>query len=43
LEDSADMNLVLAEDLWRQGRKLCGPMPDSNNPIDRVLSRLSRQ
>jgi chloride channel protein, CIC family len=43
LEDSADMNLILAEDLWRQGQKLCSPLPNGNNPIDRVLARLSRQ
>ncbi len=43
LEDSADMNLMLAEDLWKQGQKLCSAMPTGNDPIDRVLARLSRQ
>jgi len=43
LEDSADTNLALAEDLWRQGQKLCGSVPESKNPIDRVLARLSKQ
>jgi chloride channel protein, CIC family len=43
LEDSADMNLMLAEDLWRQGHKLCSPLPDRSSPVDRVLARLSRQ
>jgi tetratricopeptide (TPR) repeat protein len=46
LEDSADMNLALAEDLWKQEEKLCG-MPHALNPndqaIERVLARLSRQ
>jgi CIC family chloride channel protein len=49
LEDSADMDLVLAEDLWKQGQKLCGaaspgalaPSPN-DEAVDRVLSRLSR-
>jgi CIC family chloride channel protein len=43
LEDLADTNLALAEDLWRQGQKLCGSTPESKNAIDRVLARLSRQ
>jgi tetratricopeptide (TPR) repeat protein len=52
LEDSADMNLMLAEGLWRQGQKLCGPTlitaeqqaPNPNDEaIERVLARLSRQ
>jgi chloride channel protein, CIC family len=43
LEDSADTNLALAEELWRQGQKLCGSVPESKNPIDRVLARLSKQ
>ncbi len=51
LEDSADTNLALAEDLWKQEQKLCGALPDSTqhtlNPndqaIERVLARLSRQ
>jgi hypothetical protein len=46
LEDSADMNLMLAEGLWRQGEKLC-VAPHAPNPndeaIERVLARLSRQ
>jgi tetratricopeptide (TPR) repeat protein len=47
-EDSADKNLALAEDLWRQGGKLCGDRPtQAPNPndeaIERVLARLSRQ
>jgi tetratricopeptide (TPR) repeat protein len=46
LEDSADMNLALAEDLWKQEQKLCGT-PHAPNPndqaIERVLARLSRQ
>jgi tetratricopeptide (TPR) repeat protein len=46
LEDAADMNLMLAEDLWRQIQKVCGS-PHAPNPndeaIERVLARLSRQ
>jgi chloride channel protein, CIC family len=46
LEDSADMNLALAEDLWRQEQKACG-MTHAPNPndqaIERVLARLSKQ
>jgi chloride channel protein, CIC family len=51
LEDSADMNLALAEDLWKQEQKACGTLSNSTqqapNPndqaIERVLVRLSRQ
>ena len=43
LEDSADMNLALAEDLWKQEQKLCGPSPAGNDAIKRVLGRLARQ
>ena len=42
LDDSADMNLALAEDLWKQGQKVCGPSPNGNDAVERVLSRLSR-
>jgi len=41
LEDSADRNLALAEDLWKQGQKLCGAGPPG--AIERVLARLARQ
>jgi hypothetical protein len=49
LEDSAEMNLSLAEDLWKQGQKVCGTSLNSganlNNydAINRLLARLSRQ
>jgi len=48
LEDSADRNLALAENLWKQGQKLCGARPtQAPNPndeaIERVLARLARQ
>jgi tetratricopeptide (TPR) repeat protein len=48
LEDSADKNLALAEDLWRQGGKLCvaepRQAPNANDEaIERVLARLARQ
>jgi tetratricopeptide (TPR) repeat protein len=51
LEDSADMNLALAEDLWKQEQKMCGAFlnspghaPNPNDEaIERVLARLSRQ
>ena len=45
LEDSADVNLALAEDLWKQ-QKTCagGHAPSSNDQaIERVLSRLSKK
>jgi hypothetical protein len=43
------MNLSLAEDLWKQGQKVCGTSLNSganlNNydAINRLLARLSRQ
>jgi tetratricopeptide (TPR) repeat protein/CBS domain-containing protein len=47
LEDAADMNLSLAENLWKQEPKPCGAAgstPDPNDQaIERVLARLSRQ
>jgi tetratricopeptide (TPR) repeat protein len=43
LEDSAEMNLTLAEDLWRQERKLCGLAPSPRDATERVLARLSKQ
>jgi CIC family chloride channel protein len=50
LEDAADRNLALAEDLWKQDQKLCGsanPTGQAPNPhddaVERVLTRLSRQ
>ncbi len=46
LEDEADKNLSLAENLWKQEQKLCstGPAQNPNDQaIDRVLARLSRQ
>ena len=46
LEDSADMNLVLVEDLWKQEQKLCGAAHTLNpneDAIERVLARLSRR
>jgi tetratricopeptide (TPR) repeat protein len=46
LEDAADTNLALAEDLWKQSQKLCsgrGAQSQDNEAIDRVLARLSKQ
>jgi tetratricopeptide (TPR) repeat protein len=43
LEDSADQNLALAEDLWKQEQKLCGAALSSDDATERVLSRLSKQ
>jgi len=45
LEDAADMNLTLAEDLWKQEQKLCNPalMPNAGDAVGRVLARLSKQ
>jgi CIC family chloride channel protein len=43
LEDSAEMNLALAEDLWKQEQKSCGRAPNGDDAIERVLARLSRQ
>ncbi len=49
LEDAADRNLTLAEDLWKQEQKACAsqagqhaPNPD-DQAMERVLSRLSKQ
>jgi tetratricopeptide (TPR) repeat protein len=42
LEDSADMNLALAEELWKQEQKLCGA-PNPNDAVRLVLGRLSKQ
>jgi len=43
LEDAAEMNLQLAEDLWKQERKLCTPAlaPNAGDAVGRVLARLS--
>jgi chloride channel protein, CIC family len=54
LEDSADRNLALAEQLWKQNQQTCAAKPAAFNPanpasnpdaeaVDRVLARLSRQ
>ncbi len=46
LEDAAEQNLALAEDLWKQEEKLCGTAHPSNpedRAIERVLARLSKQ
>ena len=48
LEDAADQNLSLAEDLWKQAQKSCAAQPgaasDPNaEAVDRVLDQLSRQ
>jgi chloride channel protein, CIC family len=46
LEDSADVNLALAEGLWKQEQKACteGHAPNPNDEaIERVLARISRQ
>jgi CIC family chloride channel protein len=43
LEDSADMNLALVEDLWKQEQKLCGTALSPNDATERVLARLSNQ
>jgi hypothetical protein len=42
LEDSAEMNLALAEDLWKQEQKLCGVAPSATDATDRVLALLSK-
>jgi CIC family chloride channel protein len=43
LEDSAERNLMLAEDLWKQERQSCNPAlsPNAGDAVDRVLARLS--
>jgi chloride channel protein, CIC family len=46
LEDAADHNLMLAEDLWKQGLKSCStPVASDANgqAVDRVLARLAAQ
>jgi tetratricopeptide (TPR) repeat protein len=40
--DSADMNLALAEDLWKQEQTLCAT-PNPNDAVGLVLSRLSKR
>jgi chloride channel protein, CIC family len=44
LEDTADANLKLAEDLWGQESKLCSPALAGNagDAVSRVLARLSK-
>ena len=45
LEDAADKNLALAENLWKQERTLCigrGVQPANGEAVDRVLARLSK-
>jgi CIC family chloride channel protein len=43
MEDAAEMNLQLAEDLWKQEQKLCTPAlsPNAGDAVGRVLARLS--
>jgi tetratricopeptide (TPR) repeat protein len=45
LEDSADRNLALAEDLWTQQQKLCKPAPagSAGDAADLVLARLAKR
>jgi CIC family chloride channel protein len=46
LEDAADKNLALAQDLWKKQPGLCGSTRSSNpddQALDRVLTRLSRK
>jgi tetratricopeptide (TPR) repeat protein len=46
LEDAADRNLALAEDLWKQSQKLCsgrGAQSQDDEAINRVLARLPKQ
>jgi len=44
LEDAADRNLTLAEDLWEQEQKLCKPAPSQNagDAVALTLARLAR-
>jgi tetratricopeptide (TPR) repeat protein len=46
LEDAADHNLALAEDLWKQARKSCASVTPSDanaQAVDRVLARVAAQ
>ncbi|MBV9769225.1 MAG: tetratricopeptide repeat protein, partial [Bryobacterales bacterium] len=43
LEDAAEKNLALAEDLWKQEQKVCGAGLSTNDAAERVLARLSQQ
>jgi chloride channel protein, CIC family len=45
LEDSADRNLALAEDLWTQDQKLCKPALTENagDAVNLVLARLAKR
>jgi tetratricopeptide (TPR) repeat protein len=44
MDDAAEMNLQLAEDLWKQEHKLCTPAqaPNAGDAVARVLARLTR-
>jgi tetratricopeptide (TPR) repeat protein len=43
MDDAAEMNLQLAENLWKQEQKLCTPAqaPNAGDAVGRVLARLS--
>ena len=45
LEDSAEHNLMLAEDLWTQEQKICKPAPTKNagDAVSLVLARLAKR
>jgi CIC family chloride channel protein len=45
IEDAANTNLAVAEDLWKQDRKLCGAdsTPNRNDAVELLLTRLSKQ
>jgi tetratricopeptide (TPR) repeat protein len=44
MDDAAEMNLQLAEDLWKQEHKVCTPAqaPNAGDAVARVLARLTR-
>jgi chloride channel protein, CIC family len=44
MEDAAEKNLQLAEDLWKQEQKLCTPAqaPNAGDAVARILARLTR-
>jgi hypothetical protein len=43
IDDAIEMNLDLAERLWKSAKHLCPSQQQKDEALDRVLARLSRQ
>jgi CIC family chloride channel protein len=41
-EDATDENLEAAEQLWKAGRDLCGPSEMADEPLSRVMAKLTK-